>query len=246
MKVTLGKKILSAVLCGPLVALTTPIDASAAMAFQSQSAASAPDYSGQGTPQTAAELQGLVAPIALYPDALVAQILSASTFPDQAYETMNRWRKQPDGGEVLVVGSDNNPFPIPLTKTSGGQWSFDIAAGKGEILARRVGDNELATIDVMNAMADAQAQYLALPHDGVKQYAQKFVSDEGKQNGLYWKSAEGKPRSPLGPLVAFASTEEFTPQAGKQQPYHGYFYRMLTNRAPMPKAARKITSSTER
>src|SRR5882757_849725 len=83
MKVTLGKKILSAALCGPLVALTTPIDAGAAMAFQSQPAAPASDYSGQGAPQTAAELQGLVAPIALYPDALVAQILSASTFPDQ-------------------------------------------------------------------------------------------------------------------------------------------------------------------
>src|SRR5258707_15828929 len=83
MNVTLGKKILSAALCGPLVALTTPIDAGAPMAFQSQTAAPASNYSGQGAPQTAAELQGLVAPIALYPDALVAQILSASTFPDQ-------------------------------------------------------------------------------------------------------------------------------------------------------------------
>ena len=83
MNVTLGKKILSALLCGPLVALTTPIDAGAAMAFQSPPAAPASEYSGQGAPQTAAELQGLVAPIALYPDALVAQILSASTFPDQ-------------------------------------------------------------------------------------------------------------------------------------------------------------------
>jgi hypothetical protein len=82
MNVTLGKKLLSAALCGPLVALTTPIDA-AAMALQAQPATPASDYSGQGAPQTAAELQGLVAPIALYPDALVAQILSAATFPDQ-------------------------------------------------------------------------------------------------------------------------------------------------------------------
>src|SRR5437016_1149666 len=80
MNLTLGKKLLSAALCGPLVALTTPIDAAAAMAYQSQPAApAASDYSGQGAPQTAAELQALVAPIALYPDALVAQILSAST-----------------------------------------------------------------------------------------------------------------------------------------------------------------------
>jgi hypothetical protein len=149
-----------------------------------------------------------------------------------AYQTMNRWRKQTDGSEVLVVGIDNHPFPIPLTKNIGGQWSFDTAAGKAEILARRVGDNELATIDVMNAMADAQAEYFGQRHDGVKQYAQQFVSDEGKQNGLYWKSPEGKPRSPLGPLVAFASTEGFNSQAGKQQPFHGYFYRMLTKQDP--------------
>ena len=156
-----------------------------------------------------------------------------------AYQTMNRWRKQNDGSEVLVVGTDNNPFPIPIAKNSGGQWSFNTAAGKVEILARRIGDNELATIDVINAMADAQAQYLAQRHDGIKQYAQKFVSDEGKQNGLYWKSPEGKPRSPLGPLVAFASTEGFTPQAGKQQPYHGYFYRMLTKQGADAKSGAK-------
>lgn len=156
-----------------------------------------------------------------------------------AYQTMNRWRNQTDGSEILVVGADNNPFPIPLARNSAGQWSFDTAAGKTEILARRVGDNELATIDVMNAMADAQAQYLVQRHDGVKQYAQKFVSDEGKQNGLYWKSAEGKPRSPLGPLVAFASAEGFTPQAGKQQPFHGYFYRMLTKQGPDAKGGAK-------
>jgi hypothetical protein len=156
-----------------------------------------------------------------------------------AYQAMNRWRKQTDGTEVLVVGADNNPFPIPITKNSGGQWSFDIAAGKAEILARRVGNNELATIDIMNAMADAQAQYQAQRHDGAKQYAQKFISDEGKQNGLYWKSSEGQPRSPLGPLVAFASTEGLSPQAGKQQPYYGYFYSMLTKQGPDAKGGAK-------
>jgi hypothetical protein len=156
-----------------------------------------------------------------------------------AYQTMNRWRKQTDGGEVLVVGADNNPFPIPLKQNSGGQWYFDTMAGKKEILARRIGDNELATIDVMNAMADAQAQYMAQRHDGVKQYALKFISDDGKQNGLYWKSAEGQPRSPLGPGVAYASTEGFTPQAGKQQPYHGYFYRVLTKQGADAKGGAK-------
>jgi hypothetical protein len=145
-----------------------------------------------------------------------------------AYQTMGRWRNQTDGSEVLLVGADNYSFPIPLRKDSGGQWFFDTAAGKAEILARRIGDNELAAIDVMAAIADAQAQYMAQRHDGVKQYAQKFISDEGTQDGLYWKSAEGQPKSPLGPGVALASTEGFNPQAGKQQPFHGYFYRVLT------------------
>lgn len=149
-----------------------------------------------------------------------------------AYQTMNRWRKQTDGSEALVVGADNFLFPIPLKKNSAGQWYFDTMAGKQEILKRRIGDNELATIDVINAMADAQAQYLAQHHDGVKQYAQRFISDDGKQNGLYWKAADGQPSSPLGPLVTAAASDGFTPQPGKQQPFHGYLYRILYKQGP--------------
>ena len=157
-----------------------------------------------------------------------------------AYDTMNRWRRQTDGSEVLYLGADNNPFPIPLKKNTGGQWYFDTTAGKDEILSRRIGDNELAAIEVVVAMADAQAQYLAQHHDGVKQYAQKFISDEGKQNGLYWKSPEGQPKSPLGPLAAYAATTEgFDPIAGKQQPFHGYFYRILTKQGVDAKGGAK-------
>jgi Protein of unknown function (DUF2950) len=157
-----------------------------------------------------------------------------------AYATMHRWRKQTDGSEVLYLGADNNPFPIPLKKNSAGQWYFDTAAGKDEILSRRVGDNELAAMDVVSAMASAQAEYFSQRHDGVKQYAQKFVSDEGKQNGLYWKSPEGQPKSPLGPLAAYAAaTEGFTPEAGKQQPFHGYFYRILTKQGADAKGGAK-------
>ena len=157
-----------------------------------------------------------------------------------AYATMNRWRKQTDGSEVLYVGADNNPFPIPLKKNSAGQWYFDTAAGKDEILSRRIGDNELAAMEVVAAMADAQAEYFSQHHDGVKQYAQKFISDEGKQNGLYWKSPEGQPKSPLGPLAAYAAaTEGFTPEAGKQQPFHGYFYRILTRQGADAKGGAK-------
>ena len=146
----------------------------------------------------------------------------------------------PDGSEVLVVGADNNPFPIPLKKNSAGQWYFDTAAGKDEILSRRIGDNELAAMQVVAAMADAQAEYFSQHHDGVKQYAQKFISDEGKQNGLYWKSPEGQPKSPLGPLAAYAAaTEGFTPEANKQQPFHGYFYRILTKQGAAAKGGAK-------
>ncbi|HME32588.1 MAG TPA: DUF2950 domain-containing protein [Terriglobales bacterium] len=157
-----------------------------------------------------------------------------------AYATMNRWRNQSDGSEVLYLGADNNPFPIPLKKNSAGQWYFDTAGGKDEILSRRIGDNELAAMDVVAAMAAAQAEYFSQHHDGVKQYAQKFVSDEGKQNGLYWKSPEGQPKSPLGPLAAYAAaTEGFAPEAGKQQPFHGYFYRILTKQGADAKGGAK-------
>jgi Protein of unknown function (DUF2950) len=157
-----------------------------------------------------------------------------------AFQTMNRWRKQTDGSEVLYAGADNGPFPIPLKKNGAGQWYFDTAAGKEEILSRRIGDNELATIDVIAAMVDAQAEYFSQGHDGVKQYAQRFVSDEGKENGLYWKSPEGQPKSPLGPLAAFAAvTEGFTPEANKQQPFHGYFYRILTKQGADAKGGAK-------
>ncbi|MGB8889232.1 MAG: DUF2950 domain-containing protein [Candidatus Korobacteraceae bacterium] len=157
-----------------------------------------------------------------------------------AYATMNRWRKQTDGSEVLVVGADNNPFPIPLKKNGAGQWYFDTAAGKDEILSRRIGGNELAAMEVVAAMTDAQAEYFSQRHDGAPQYAQKFISDGGEQNGLYWKSPEGQPKSPLGPLAAYAAvTEGFTPEANKQQPFHGYFYRILTKQGPAARGGAK-------
>jgi hypothetical protein len=147
----------------------------------------------------------------------------------QAYGVMHRWRKMPDAAQVLLIGADNFAFPIPLKKTSGGQWFFDVAAGKDEILARRIGRNELAIIDVCGALADAQAGYFSQSHeDGrPRQYALKFISDTGKQNGLYWESPEGQPRSPLGPLVAFATTEGYSAKPNSHTPFHGYYFHML-------------------
>jgi len=144
-----------------------------------------------------------------------------------AYGVMHRWRKMPDGAQILVIGADNFPFPIPLKKNGAGQWFFDVAAGKEEILSRRIGRNELAVIDVCGALADAEAEYFSQPHEGAKQYAVKFISDNGKQNGLYWDSPEGQPKSPLGPLVAFATTEGYSVKPNSHQPFHGYYFHML-------------------
>jgi len=145
-----------------------------------------------------------------------------------AYEVMNRWRKMDDNTKILILGADNFPFPIPLKKNDSGKWYFDTAAGRDEILARRIGRDELTAIDVCNALADAQHEYFSQRHDGVgKQYALKFISDNGKQNGLYWQSTEGQPKSPLGPLVAFATGEGYNVQPKSQQPFHGYYFRML-------------------
>jgi len=147
-----------------------------------------------------------------------------------AYQVMHRWRTMTDGSQDLLVGADNYPFPIPLKKNASGQWYFDIAAGKEEILARRIGRNELAVIDVCAALADAQHEYFSQPRNGekTKQYALKFISDAGTQDGLYWDSPPDQPRSPLGPMAAFATKEGYTVKPEAHQPFHGYYFRMLT------------------
>jgi hypothetical protein len=147
-----------------------------------------------------------------------------------AYGVMHRWRKMPDQAQILLIGADNFPFPIPLKKNGAGQWYFDTVAGKDEILSRRIGRNELAVIEVCGALADAQAEYFSQAHDGEKtqQFAPKFISDTGRQNGLYWEAAEGQPRSPLGPLAAFATTEGYNVKPNAHTPFHGYYFHMLT------------------
>jgi len=149
----------------------------------------------------------------------------------EGYGVMHRWRVMADGSQTLLVGADNFPFAIPLKKNADGTWFFDTAAGKEEVLNRRIGRNELAIIDVCNAVADAEADYYAAPHDGqkAKQFAVKFISDPGKQNGLYWKTAEGQPQSPLGPLAAFATAEGYgaNPKPEGHNAFHGYYFRML-------------------
>ena len=122
---------------------------------------------------------------------------------------MNRLVKEPDGTVRLYVGAENWPMPIPLVNWKD-TWYFDTSAGKEEILFRRIGRNEIATIAVLRELVAAQKEYYAKTHDdGVKQYAQKFVSDEGKHNGLYWNASNRENESPIGPLVAYASSEGY-------------------------------------
>ena len=146
-----------------------------------------------------------------------------------AYGVMHRWRKMPDESQILLIGPDNFPFPIPLKKNTAGQWYFDATAGSEEILARRIGRNELAIMDVCMALADAQSEYYSERHaDGsTHQFAMKFISDTGKQNGLYWESPEGQPKSPLGPLAAFATKEGYSAKPNSHVPFHGYYFHML-------------------
>jgi hypothetical protein len=145
------------------------------------------------------------------------------------YDVMHRWRKLDDSSQMLVVGATNFGFAIPLKKNANGQWFFDTAAGHDEVLNRRVGRNELAVIDICQAAADAQQEYYSQPRDGdtTRQFAQKFISDPGKQNGLYWPSADGQPQSPLGPLFAFATAEGYSQKADQHVPFHGYYFRLL-------------------
>jgi hypothetical protein len=131
---------------------------------------------------------------------------------------------------VLVIGENDWPFPIPLVKQDQ-QWIFDTAAGMDEILNRRIGLNEINTIQVMLAVADAQREYAGKDRDGdgIIEYALKFRSDPEKKNGLYWETKEGEKMSPLGLLIARAIKGGYgrTDASDEPQPYFGYYYRML-------------------
>jgi len=155
------------------------------------------------------------------------------------YDVMHRWRKLENGNQLLITGADNKTFPIPLAKNSAGQWYFDTEAGKQEILSRRIGRNELAAIDVVATISTAEFEYYAQKHGGTAQFAPKFISDEGQQNGLYWPAVEGKPRSPLGPLVAFATTEGYKLKPNDYQPFHGYYFRILDKQGAAAKGGAK-------
>lgn len=137
-----------------------------------------------------------------------------------------------DGSKVALLGDDGWELPIPLVAAPGG-WRFDVDAGREEILNRRIGRNELSTIETLRAIVEAQREYAAEGRDGnPPAFARKLWSSDGKRDGLYWPSAEGEPDSPMGPLVAAAADDGYVRPAGAPRPYHGYHYRMLTTQGP--------------
>ncbi|ABQ26840.1 DUF2950 domain-containing protein [Geotalea uraniireducens] len=145
------------------------------------------------------------------------------------YEEKNRIELEKPDKAVLSIGNQDYPVPIPVVKR-GNAWLFDTRAGKEEILSRRIGRNELKAIDVAHAYVDAQREYAFNERGGVEvlEFAQKFLSTPGKQDGLYWKTQEGEEESPLGPLIAQAAREGYTKgKDDKPVPFHGYYFRIL-------------------
>jgi hypothetical protein len=116
------------------------------------------------------------------------------------YNRMNRWATLTDGRRILYIGADNYPYPIPLVQGASSRWYFDTVAGKDEILARRIGKNEILALDAVYAMGNAEELYLSNKQDGesAHKYTQKILSSPGKRDGLYWQVAKDQAASPLG------------------------------------------------
>jgi hypothetical protein len=155
----------------------------------------------------------------------------------EAYDAKHVLSPADEGAMTLTIGEDDWPFPVPIVKEDKG-WQFDTAAGKDEILNRRIGRNELSTIQVCLAIVDAQREYARLDPGrvGLPVYARRIISEPGRKNGLYWPvlDATAQP-SPLGPLIARAADEGYASgrdATGNAAPYHGYRYRLLTSQGP--------------
>ena len=148
----------------------------------------------------------------------------------KAFDEKNRLVVEGDN-TILVIGKDEWPFPIPLVKKNDA-WVFDTAKGREEILNRRIGDNELAAIQVTLAYFDAQREYAQKDRDGdgLLEYAQKIRSDSAKKNGLFWEAKTGEEASPLGPFAVRAVKEGYAQnvKADKPAPFYGYYYRILS------------------
>jgi hypothetical protein len=146
-----------------------------------------------------------------------------------AYAAKHSIKAEGNKKATLIIGDDDFPFPIPLYNTKSG-WEFDTKVGRIEILYRRIGRNELDAIQTCLAFVDAQNEYAEKDRgQGAGAYAQRIVSSPGKKDGLFWQ--DDRDPSPLGELAAKASSEGYKLE-GKGTPYHGYYYRILTQQGP--------------
>jgi hypothetical protein len=168
------------------------------------------------------------AEIALSGDA-VADTAERKRFLD-AYDAKHQITLEGDSKAIMVIGPQDFPFPIPLVRKDGA-WRFDTAAGREEILYRRIGRNELSAIQACLAYVDAQHEYADKGIAGNGVYAQRIISRPGKKDGLYWPTLAGEDESPLGELVAGAAAEGYRAR-GSRTPYHGYYYRPLFWQGP--------------
>ena len=148
----------------------------------------------------------------------------------EAYNAKHQMAMEGTDKAVLIIGHEDWPFPIPLVRKDG-TWRFDTAAGREEILYRRIGRNELSAIQACLAYVDAQQEYAERGIAGNGVYAQRIVSGPGKNDGLYWPAQPSEDDSPLGELAASAASEGY--RVGQQRaPYHGYYYKVLTRQGP--------------
>ena len=161
---------------------------------------------------------------------------------------MNRWATLTDGRKILYIGADNYPYPIPLAQGASSRRYFDTVAGKDEILARRIGKNEILALDAVYAMGNAEELYFSNKQDGesAHKYTQKILSSPGKQDGLYWQVAKDQPASPLGRLDDFAKDVVTSTQPGAPPIFDGYSFPVLAGQGNHAKGnARSYVGSGE-
>jgi hypothetical protein len=151
----------------------------------------------------------------------------------EAYDAKHSVAPEGDKKAVMILGPGDYPFPIPIVRNRNGTWSFDVDAGRDEIVYRRIGRNEIDTIQTCLAYVDAQNDYAGKDRDGKGKgaYAQRIVSSADKKDGLYWPAAQGADESPLGDLFASAAKEGYKAGSGRI-PYHGYYYKILKRQGP--------------
>jgi hypothetical protein len=217
---------------GTLIALTVPDLAYAvdAKVFDTPDAAAAAMVAAleKGTNAAIVELLGDAHNDELFTDDEASERENRKRAYDAAKEQMTLREDDADTRTVLI-GKDEWPVPFPIVK-SGKGWHFDLEAGLDELLARRIGQNELAAIDSLRALVDAQEDYRAIDRDGddVLEYAQQFVSSPGKKDGLYWEVPEGSNEA-VSPLLTFVTQQEgYLEGRDEGDPLRGYNFRIIT------------------